>query len=172
MSAWEESRILYSLWLSILSSFATVFVAVVLGVPLSYLFAIKEFRGKSLFETLTVDVPQTFPPIAEGMIYLYMLGPHSPFHINFACTFSALVIAKVYVSAPCVISSVTMQFRQIQTTGITMTARSLGASPFQVFTMILLPMARNTIIAGSALCWARAMGELGGSFIFAGVIAY
>lgn len=172
VSAWKETRILSALWLSILSSLATVVIAVVLGVPLAYFFALGKFRGKTFFETLAVDVPQTFPPIAEGMIYYFMLGPHSPFHINLAFTFSALIIAKVYVSAPFVISAVTTQFRQTQMTGMGMTARSLGASPFQVFTMILLPLARNNIIAGAALCWARAMGELGGSLIFAGVLAY
>jgi hypothetical protein len=40
----------------------------------------------------------------EGMIYLLFLGPHSPIHVNLAFTFTALVIAKMYVSSPFVIS--------------------------------------------------------------------
>jgi molybdate transport system permease protein len=172
MAAWSDTRILSAVWLSVLSSFATLGVAVLFGVPLAYVFATGEFRGKSLLETLAIDVPQTFPPIAEGMIYFLLLGPSSPFSVNLAFTFSALVIAKTYVSAPFIVSVVARRFQEIQQTGVHMTARSLGASSWQVLTMILLPMSRKDIAAGMALCWARAMGELGGSLVFAGAIAY
>jgi len=172
ISAWKDHRILSALWLSILSSFATVFFAIVFGIPLAYLFALKEFRGKALLETLSVDVPQTFPPVAEGMIYLLMLGPNSPLNVNLAFTFTALVIAKIYVCVPFVVSFATRKFREIKHTGMHMTARSLGANRFQVFTMIFLPLGLKDIAAGVSLCWSRAMGELGGSLIFAGVIAY
>lgn len=172
LSAWKTSQILSALWLSILSSFTTVFAAIILGVPLAYMFALYNFKGKALLETLTIDVPQTFPPIAEGIIYLLMLGPNSPFSINIAYTFTALVIAKLYVSAPFIISNVTRQFRSIRQGGLDMTARSLGASPIQILLWIFIPMSLKNIAAGASLCWARAMGELGGSLIFAGVIAY
>ncbi len=172
VAAWQDSRILSALWLSILSSFVTVFLGIIFGISVGYIFAMKEFRGKELIEVLSVDVPQTFPPVAEGMIYLLMLGPMSLFNVNLAFTFSALVIAKIYVCVPFIISFSSRKFREIRQTGMNMTARSLGANPFQVFTMIFLPLAFKDIVAGSALCWSRAMGELGGSLIFAGVIAY
>lgn len=172
LSALQEHRILSALWLSILSSFATVFLGIIFGIPVAYLFAVKDFRGKSIIEALSIDVPQTFPPIAEGMIYFLMLGPSSPFNVNLAFTFSALVIAKVYVCVPFIISFAMRRFREIRDTGMNMTARSLGANRFQVFRMIFLPLAYKDIAAGTSLCWSRAMGELGGSLIFAGVIAY
>ncbi len=172
LSSWQDSRIISALWLSILSSFVTLFFAVLLGVPLAYIFAVKHFRGKALFETLAVDVPQTFPPVAEGIIYFLMLGPSSPFSVNLAYSFTALVIAKLYVCAPFVVANVARQFRNIQQTGVDMTARSLGASSWQNFIWIFIPMSLKNIAAGASLCWARAMGELGGSLVFAGVIAY
>lgn len=172
VAAWKDDRILSALWLSVLSSFVTVFFSIIFGIPLAYLFALKEFRGKALLETLSVDVPQTFPPIAEGMIYLLMLGPNSPFRVNLAFTFSALVIAKIYVCAPFVVSFATRKFKEIKRTGVHMTARSLGANPFQVFSMIFIPLGFKDLAAGASLCWSRAMGELGGSIIFAGIIAY
>lgn len=171
-AAWQDSRILSALYLSILSSFVTVFIGIIFGIAVAYVFAMKEFKGKELLEVLSVDVPQTFPPVAEGMIYLLMLGPDSLFNVNIAFTFTALVIAKIYVCVPFIISFTTRKFREIRQTGMNMTARSLGANPFQVFTLIFLPVAFKDIVAGSALCWSRAMGELGGSLIFAGVIAY
>lgn len=172
MAAFKEQRILSALWLSILSSFVTVFFSIIFGIPLAYLFTIKEFRGKAFLETLSIDVPQTFPPVAEGMIYLLMLGPDSPFDVNLAFTFTALVIAKMYVCAPFLVSYTMRKFREIKNTGMNMTARSLGANPFQVLYMIFIPISLRDIAAGASLCWSRAMGELGGSLIFAGVIAY
>ncbi|MBI5553635.1 MAG: ABC transporter permease [Candidatus Diapherotrites archaeon] len=170
VSAFSNERILVALGLSVTSSFATAFLALVFGIPLAYVFATRSFPARNLIETLVVDVPQTFPPIAEGMILLLMLGPASPFHVNLAFTFSALVIAKFFISAPFVISYVGRRFREIRKSGIDFTARSLGASPFQVLVTIYLPLSFREIAAGTALCWARAMGELGGTLIFAGVI--
>ncbi|GEM_PF-1104916 len=171
-AAMGNSRILSALWLSITSSIATTIVALIFGIPLAYVFATKQLRGKVVFETLVVDVPQTFPPIADGMIFLLMLGPTSPFHVNLTFTFAALVIAKFFIAAPFVVSTVARRFRDIQTSGIPLTARSLGANPFQVFTTLFLPMSATDIAAGATLCWSRAMGELGGSLIFAGVIPF
>lgn len=172
LAAFANERILSALWLSIASSFVTTFFAVVFGVPLAYVFAAKEFRGKTSLETVAVDVPQTFPPVAEGMIFLLMLGPTSPFHVDLTLTFTALVIAKFFIAGPFVVSTVARKFREIQKSGIDLTARSLGANQFQVFTTVFLPLSSIDIAAGAALCWARAMGELGGSLVFAGVIPF
>lgn len=171
-AALTNDRILSALWLSITSSVATTMFALVFGIPLAYVFALKQFRGKIPLETISVDVPQTFPPVAEGMIFLLMLGPTSPFHINLTFTFTALVIAKFFIAGPFVVSTVTRRFREIQKSGINLTARSLGANPFQVFTTVFLPMSFTDIAAGATLCWSRAMGELGGSLVFAGVIPF
>ena len=168
LAAFGNDRILTALWLSISSAFVTVIFAILLGVPLAYVFATTDFPAKSIIETLTIDIPQTFPPIAEGLIFLIMFGPGSP--INIAFTFSALVISKLFIAGPFTVSFVARRFREIKKTGANLTARSLGANQFQVFTTIYLPLSVKDIAAGSALCWSRAMGELGGSLLFAGVI--
>jgi len=172
IKAFGNDRIITALWLSILSAFATAILALIFGVPLAYFFAMKDFKGKTIIETLAVDVPQTFPPIAEGMIFLLMLGPASPLHVNLAFTFAALVIAKFFISAPFVVSFTARRFREIRKSGINLTSRTLGANKFQVFTTIFVPMSIKDIAAGTSLCWSRAMGELGGSLLFAGVIPY
>ena len=172
LNAFLSPRILMALWLSVSSAVVTTLLGLFFGVPLGYLFAMKEFKGKEILETLAIDVPQTFPPVAEGMILLLMLGPSSPFHIDLSKTFTALVIAKFFICAPFVISFTTRRFKEIKQTGLNITARTLGASPAQTFFTIFLPLSLKDIIAGTSLCWSRAMGELGGSLIFAGVIPF
>ncbi|MDD5772556.1 MAG: ABC transporter permease subunit [bacterium] len=172
LPAFGNSRILSALWLSLLSAFVTTFLAIIFGIPLAYILATREFKGKTLFEAFAIDVPQTFPPVAEGVIFLLMLGPDSPFHVNIAFTFASLVIAKFFISCPFVVSFTVRRFREIRNSGINLTARSLGANRFQVFTTIYLPLSLKDIAAGVSLCWSRAMGELGGSLVFAGVIPF
>lgn len=172
IKAFVSPRILSALWLSLTSAFATTFLAIIFGVPLAYIYAMKEFKGKALLETLTIDVPQTFPPVAEGIILLLMLGPSSPFRINIAYTFAALVVAKFFVSAPFIIAFTARKLREVRESGLDVIAKTLGANEYQLFWTILIPLSFKDIIAGASLCWARAMGELGGSLIFAGVIPY
>ena len=47
-------------------------------------------------------------------------------------------------------------------------AVTLGASPWTVFRRITIPLVGPSIIAGAALCWARALGEFGAPITFAG----
>jgi molybdate transport system permease protein len=172
ITAFQNIRILTALWLSFFSSIITTILAILLGIPLAYVLAMRSLPSKQLIETMAIDVPQTFPPVAEGMIFLLMLGPTSPFHVHMAFTFAALVIVKFFISAPFVVSFTLRRFKEIKKSGINLTARSLGANPFQVLMTVFLPLSSRDIAAGASLCWSRAMGELGGSLIFAGVIPF
>lgn len=167
-----STRILSALWISITTACATALLAILLGVPLAYIFATTHFKGKVILEILAIDVPQTFPPIAEGIILLLMLGPKSPFRLDISYSYAALILAQFFVSAPFVIAFTTRKFREVKETGLDITAKTLGANKIQVFWTIFLPLAFKDMIAGASLCWARAMGELGGSLIFAGVIPF
>jgi len=49
-------------------------------------------------------------------------------------------------------------------------AQSLGATHFKSFYTIILPLSKNAMVAGSARCWARALGEIAGTIVFAGAL--
>ena len=44
----------------------------------------------------------------------------------------------------------------------------LGASGWTTFRRVTLPLVMPSVIAGSVLCWARALGEFGATITFAG----
>ena len=44
----------------------------------------------------------------------------------------------------------------------------MGASAWQTFRHITLPLAAPALGAGAVLCWARALGEFGATITFAG----
>ncbi|MBI2451186.1 MAG: ABC transporter permease subunit [Parcubacteria group bacterium] len=161
-------------WSAFLISFSSAVVVVLLtaffAIPVAYFLTYSSFRYNNFVEALLIDIPQTFPPVAVGVIYLFMLGPSSP--INIAFTFTAVVIAKLLVSAPFTIGYTLRKFREIKNSKLDLVARSLGAGARDVLFRVLIPLARRDITAGLTLSWARAMGEFGGSLIFAGVISY
>lgn len=156
--------------ISLISAFFVVTFSIIFVIPAAYFFTYYNFRYKGFLETLLIDIPQTFPPVAVGVIYLFVFGTHSP--INIAFTFIAVIVAKLIVSAPFALSYTLIKFREIHDSKLDLIARSLGADTKDIIFLILIPLAKRDIAAGLTLCWARAVGEFGGSLIFAGVIAY
>ena len=165
-----DGRFMAAFAISMVSAFAVIIITALFTVPTAYFLTYHRFSHSSIIEALLIDIPQTFPPVAVGVIYLFMLGPASP--INIAYTFAAVVIAKLIVSAPFGLSYTLRKFREIRESKLDLVARSLGAGTRDLLFLVLIPLAKQDITAGLTLSWARAMGEFGGSLIFAGVIAY
>ncbi len=166
----QDGRFWAAFFISFTSAIVVILLTAFFAIPVAYFLSYNSLRYTNLIESLLIDIPQTFPPVAVGVIYLFMLGPDSPIKLTF--TFAAVVIAKLLVSAPFTPGYTLRKFREITHTKLDLVARSLGASTNDVLFRILIPLARRDITAGLTLSWARAMGEFGGSLIFAGVIAY
>ncbi len=169
-SALLNAEILGALWISVSSSFIVGALAVVVAIPTAYVLTYSEFRGKSLMETLLIEFPQTFPPATVGLVYLLMLGPDSP--INIAYTYPAVIIAKLYVSAPFAMSFVLRRFREIHRTGLDVIAESLGGKTRHILLWVLIPLSTMDLLGGFSLTWARAMGEVAATLVFAGAIPW
>jgi len=167
VSALFESRVLGAIAISVSSAFIVGGLAIAAAIPTAYLLAYRNFRGKGVLETFLIDLPQTFPPVTEGLVYLLMLG-----RIGLAYTYMAVIIAKFYVSAPFAISFAARRFREIRESGLDVIARSLGAKTRHVLGRILLPLSSRDLLAGFSLTWARAMGELAATLVFAGAITW
>lgn len=166
----SDARFWAAFLISAISALVVVALTALFSVPVAYFLTYHSQRHANFIEPFLIDIPQTFPPVAVGVIYLFMLGPQSP--VNLAFTFAAVVIAKLIVSAPFTIGYTLRKFREIRDSKLDLVARSLGADTGSVVSRVLVPLARRDITAGLTLSWARAMGEFGGSLIFAGVIAY
>jgi molybdate transport system permease protein len=52
--------------------------------------------------------------------------------------------------------------------GLEEAAATLGSGPFATFRRVTLPLIAPSLIAGSVLSWARALGEFGATITFAG----
>ena len=144
----------------------------VLGVPLAYLLARFHFPGRALVNVL-VFLPLVLPPVSAGILLLTLYGPYgtigrllSPHGIDVADTASGIVLAQVFVSAPFVIVASRSAFERIDPE-YEEAAAIMGASVWQTFRHVALPMARGPISAGLTLGWMRALGEFGATVILA-----
>ncbi len=163
-----------ALRLSLWTSTVTVVLALLFGTPVAYFLARAQFPGKSLIDGL-VDLPIVLPPTVAGVALLTAFGRRGmigePVEEWFGFTFGfrtiAVIMAQVLVAAPFYVRAARSGFESVDRQ-LERVAFTLGASRVRTFFRIVVPQAWPALLAGIVLCWARAMGELGATIIFAG----
>ena len=168
-----EARVRQALLLSLGVSTGAVLVSLLLGFPLAWILARREFPGRRALRTL-MTLPMVMPPVVAGVALLAafssrgLLGPAlSGLGVTIPFTTLAAVIAAAFVSAPFLITTLEAGISQVDER-LEDVARTLGASRWLAFRTVLLPAIRPSLLAGIALCWARALGEFGATITFAG----
>ena len=165
-----------ALRLSLVCSVGATVVAAVLGLPLAWVFARVDFRGRSLAWAL-VMVPMVLPPVVAGVGLLAafgrrgLVGGFLADYLGVYLTFSpaGVVLAEAFVALPFLVVTVEAALRTAGTE-LEEAARTLGARPWTVLRRVTLPAVGPALAAGAALAWARALGEFGATITFAGNI--
>lgn len=159
--------------LSLFVSVSAVTLSLVLGFPIAWLLARSRFPGRGLVRTL-ITLPMVMPPVVAGVGLLAAFGRHGLlgdalhfFGVTLPFTTLAAVIAATFVSAPFLVSTLEAGLAQSQRRYEDVAA-TLGASRWRIFISVVLPAIRPSLLAGIALCWARALGEFGATITFAG----
>lgn len=158
------------------SSLATVFAAI-LGVPLAWLLARAEFRGRGLIRGI-VTLPLVLPPVVGGAALLFALGGRGvigePLNqaTGLLLPFSTwgVVLANTFVAMPFLVITVEGALRSLDRR-FEGAAATLGATPWSTLRRVTLPMISSSLLAGLILTWARALGEFGATITFAGNLA-
>ncbi|HEX9427854.1 MAG TPA: molybdate ABC transporter permease subunit [Candidatus Polarisedimenticolia bacterium] len=145
------------------------------GVLLGLLLARREFRGKSLVETVTA-LPLVLPPTAVGYLLLTLLARNGPLGVrtlgidlDLLFTWKGAALASSLMALPLVARSARVAFEEVdpRLEGV---ARTLGLGPARTFFEITLPLARRGLLAAALLGFSRALGEFGATIIVAGNI--
>ena len=169
-----EPGILIALRLSLLTATLATAVCVLLGVPLAWLLARVEFRGRRVVRAL-VTVPLVLPPVVGGVALLLVFGRRgligswldSTFGITLPFNTTGVVIAEAFVAMPFLVIAVEGALRGADAR-YEEAAATLGADRWAAFRHVTLPLVAPGIAAGAVLCWARALGEFGATITFAG----
>jgi molybdate/tungstate transport system permease protein len=167
-----EKDVYTSVLFTIFAALIATLMGLLLGVPLAYLLARHQFRGKRFLEAI-IDVPIVIPHSAAGVALLFVFGSNFLFGrilndigIGFFRSLTGVVIAMMFVSVPFLIDSAKEGFKSVDVR-LEKVARTLGASAWASFFRVSLPLARRSILSGSVLMWARGLSEFGAIVIIA-----
>jgi molybdate transport system permease protein len=169
--AWSDPNLRSAVWLSLASSSASAILSVWVAVPLGYLLTRTRFPGRAVVEFLT-QVPIVLPPVVVGLslVILFQSASGRALQTWLPITYAvpAVVLAQFTVAAAYATRSICATLEQLSPRTEQL-ARSLGASRSQAFWRVVLPEARQGILAAGLLAWARSLGEFGPVLVFAGV---
>ncbi len=162
------------LYISLKVAFTATIVTVFLGILAAwYVFKAKRFKG--LIDG-AFTLPMVLPPTVVGFFLLIIFGKKSllgsfllQFNIIIVFTWIGAVIASIVVAFPLMYRTVRGAFEQFDINMI-YAARTLGISEFKLFYKIVIPNVLPSIVAGTVLSFARALGEFGATIMLAGNI--
>ena len=163
-----------ALRLSLVTSLTATAIALLLGFPLAWLLANREFPGRRLVRGLVL-LPLVLPPVVGGAALLFALGRRGlvgePIYqaTGLVLPFSSwgVILATTFVAMPFLVITVEGALRNLDTR-YEGAASSLGASRWTVLRRVTIPMIGPSLVAGMVLTWARAFGEFGATITFAG----
>lgn len=158
---------LTALWLTAQLALATTVGLLLLGTPLAWWLARTHSRAKPIVEAVTA-LPLVLPPTVLGFYLLLLLSPNSTLGgawvaltgdtLTFA--FSGLVIASMLYSLPFMVQPLQGAFEAVGSRPME-AAASLGATPWQAFFAVMLPLAGRGFITACVLTFAHTLGEFG-----------
>jgi len=168
----DLSIIILSLRVGVISTFITSIFAF----SFAWILVKKNFRGKFLLD-LFISLPIALPPVLVGYFLLWLFGRNNIFGeflyqlfgINITFTWFAAVLASFLVSLPLVTRSFMIAISGVDK-NMEIVSKSLGLNSFQTIWHIILPIAKNGIIAGIILGFIRSLSEFGATIIVAGNI--
>ena len=165
-----------ALGLSIRVAIAATVLNALIGIPLAYLLARRAFRGRALID-LIVTLPLVLPPTVTGYYLIVLLGRRGwlggPVYAltgwSVAFTWYAAVIAATVMALPLLVRTARAAIESVDRE-LEKAAFTLGRSEWRTALEVTLPLARNGIVAGLVLAFARALGEFGATLMLAGNI--
>jgi molybdate transport system permease protein len=165
-----------AIMLSIQVAVAATALNALFGIPLAYLLARRRFWGRRAVDLL-VTLPLVLPPTVTGYYLIVLLGRRGflggPLYeaTGWSITFTwyAAVMAATVMALPLLVRTARAAIESVDR-DLERAAWTLGRSEWRTALEVTLPLARNGLIAGLVLAFARALGEFGATLMLAGNI--
>lgn len=168
-----DRQVAQAINLSLTTTLATAGITLLAGTPLAYHLARGRFPGRALLDA-AIDLPMVLPPAVAGIALLVTFGQRGIFGpalhavgAQIVFTPVAVVLAQTFVAAPFYVRTATVAFSAVRRE-LEDAAAIDGASSWQTFVRVTLPLTLPALCAGIVMTWARALGEFGATIIFAG----
>lgn len=166
-------RSLAALRLSFGCALAAALLNAVFGLVVAWALARYRFPGRGLLDGL-VELPFALPTSVAGITLTFLYSEHGWFGrwlsaAGFPVAFSpaGIILALTFVGLPFVVRTVQPVLQELDP-AVEEAARCLGASPWQVFWRVQLPLLLPAVLTGFTLALARAIGEYGSVLFISG----
>lgn len=162
--------------LSLKVAFWAVAVSLPAGIAVAWLLARREFPGKAALDAL-IHVPLVVPPVVVGYLLLLLFGRkglvggwlYDTLGVTVAFSWQGAAIAAAVMAFPLMVRAIRLSMEAIDPR-LEQAARTLGATPRDVFFSVTLPLTGSGIVVGVILAFARALGEFGATITFVSAI--
>ena len=158
-----------SLWNTLWSGVLVVAFSAVLALPLAYLLARYEFRGKLLLQT-AATLPLVIPPFVGAVALQLILGRSGMVNlvlmdwfdtsIPFMEGLTGVVLVQTLHFFPFILLNTVVSLSNIDAS-LEEAAQNLGCRGFRLFRRVTLPLMLPGFIAGALLTFIRAIDDLG-----------
>ncbi len=167
-----NKEIQFAIKLSFYTSVISTLMCIIFSVPIAYGMVRMQFWGKKFVNTV-LEMPMALPPIVAGVALLIIFGNTnfgrflSELGLDFVFSVKGIILAQFFVNVPYMLRVLKATIQNIDSR-FEFVARTLGCNRMQAFFKITLPLAKNGLVAGIVITWARAIGEFGAALMLAG----
>lgn len=155
------------LYLSIRLAATTTLVLLILSTPLAWWLANTRSRSKPVIQAI-VALPIVLPPTVLGFYLLILMGPNGAIGgwwvkltgDSLTFSFPGLVIASIFYSLPFAVQPLQVAFESLGRQPLE-AARTLGASRFDAFLSVVMPLSATGFLGATILSFAHTLGEFG-----------
>ncbi|MES2091110.1 MAG: sulfate ABC transporter permease subunit CysT [Pseudomonadota bacterium] len=173
---WEavaSPRVVASYKLTFGSSLAAALVNAVFGLLVAWVLVRYDFFGRRFIDAL-VDLPFALPTAVAGITLTGLYAQNGwlgqwlePMGLKVAFTPVGIFVAMTFIGLPFVVRTVQPILEDLASE-LEEAAATLGATRWQTFTRVILPILTPALLTGFALAFARALGEYGSIIFIAG----
>jgi sulfate transport system permease protein len=166
-------RVMASYKLTFGASFIAAIINAVFGFIVAWTLVRYRFPGKKILDAM-VDLPFALPTAVSGIALTAIWAGNGwlgqwmePMGVKVAFTPLGVVVALTFIGLPFVVRTLQPALEDLEVE-LEEAATSLGASRFQTFRRVILPIILPPLLTGFALAFARAVGEYGSVVFIAG----
>ncbi|MNH49202.1 Sulfate transport system permease protein CysT [compost metagenome] len=173
IAAVASPRAQAALRLSFIAAAVAAAVNAIMGSLLAWVLTRYDFPGKRLADAV-IDLPFALPTAVAGIALTALYAQNgpiggllAPLGVKIAYTPLGVVVAMIFVGLPFVVRSIQPVLQDLDQE-VEAAAETLGASPLQRATRVILPAVLPALLSGVGLAFARGVGEYGSVIFIAG----
>ena len=168
-----DARVLHSLELSFGGAAVAAAINSVFGLIVAWVLVRYRFPGKRLMDAF-VDLPFALPTAVAGIALSALYAPRgwlgaplAELGIKIAYTPFGVIVALTFIGLPFVVRTLQPVMLELGKDSEE-AAATLGASRFQTLGRVVFPALTPALLTGTAMAFARAVGEYGSVIFIAG----